>query len=227
VAERTCEIEGCSKPHKSRGMCPMHYARWRKSGDPNLIPERPSKRPCSIDGCDRVAIARSWCVKHYQRWQAHGDPNISTRRTPGPCVVADCTTEGNGGHGLCEKHYRRFQRHGSPLVTSRIVGDHVARFESYLTEGVAPEHAAHMGACWLWIGLLTRDGYGVMASDLPTPSAHRWSYRHHVADIPEGLELDHLCRVRNCVNPWHLDPVPQDVNKKRAAAAKRSADLAA
>jgi hypothetical protein len=158
---------------------------------------------------------------HYQRWKRQGDPMVTERRAPGPCVVTDCPTEGDGGHGLCPKHFRRLYRRGDPLATSRIVGNDAARFESYLEQG--PTVVDQLGPCWLWTGLLTEDGYAVMASDLPTASAHRWSYRHHVGPLLPGLELDHLCRVRHCVNPWHLDPVPQAVNKQRAAQAKRRA----
>jgi hypothetical protein len=42
--------------------------------------------------------------------------------------------------------------------------------------------------------------------------AHRWSYEALVGPIPPGLEIDHLCRVRNCVNPSHLEPVTKAVN---------------
>lgn len=44
---------------------------------------------------------------------------------------------------------------------------------------------------------------------------HRWSYTHLVGEIPEGRQLDHLCRVRNCVNPAHLEPVPAKINTHR------------
>lgn len=176
-------------------------------------------RTCSIPGCGSKMLARGWCSKHYQRWKRMGDPEMSLRREAGPCIVAGCEVEGDGGHGFCAKHYRRAYRHGDATATSRIVGDDEARFESYLSVGTAPGHAAELGECWLWTGLLTRDGYGVMASDLPTSSAHRWSYRHHVAPLIEGLELDHLCRVRRCVNPWHLDQVTHAVNVARAQAA--------
>jgi hypothetical protein len=48
--------------------------------------------------------------------------------------------------------------------------------------------------------------------------AHRWSYEYHVGPIPDGLQLDHLCRVRRCVNPWHLEPVTNRVNSQRGKA---------
>ena len=45
--------------------------------------------------------------------------------------------------------------------------------------------------------------------------AHRWSYEYHVGPIPDGLQLDHLCRVRHCVNPQHLEPVTARENTLR------------
>jgi hypothetical protein len=138
------------------------------------------------------------------------------------CAIAGCDNPGTqgGGFGWCEKHYRRYQRHGSPFITSRIVGDDITRFEVHLREGSAPAHRSSLGPCWLWGGPLTSDGYGVMElQDLPTSSAHRWSYRYHVGDLVQGLELDHLCRVRACVNPWHLDQVTHAENVRRANAA--------
>ena len=186
---------------------------------------------CSVDGCLNAARARGWCTKHYARWRHHGstDALMHERGTPlPPCLIDGCELPGTGqgGFGWCYKHYRRYRRHGDPLATSRVVGDDVARFASYLSEGHAPDDSPDLGRCWLWTGHKNVDGYAVMASDLPTQSAHRWSYRHHVGPLVDGLELDHLCRVRHCVNPYHLDPVPQAINKKRAndhARALRSA----
>jgi hypothetical protein len=117
-------------------------------------------------------------------------------------------------------HYRRYQRHGSPYVTSRIVGNDVARFEMYLREGEAPANAPEIGACWIWAGALSPDGYSMMQLRGTNIGAHRWSYWHHIGDVPSGLELDHLCTVVACVNPWHLEPVTHEENVRRVNARK-------
>jgi hypothetical protein len=72
---------------------------------------------------------------------------------------------------------------------------------------VAPDAA---DACWLWTGHLHK-GYGRFGQVL----AHRWAYEHLRGDIPRGLTIDHLCFTPTCVNPWHLEPVPQTENTRR------------
>ncbi|WP_433730849.1 HNH endonuclease signature motif containing protein [Actinoplanes sp. CA-051413] len=76
------------------------------------------------------------------------------------------------------------------------------------------------GPCWEWTGRTKPSGYGVfrinpMGGDR---LAHRTSYEMLVGPIPDGLELDHLCRVRRCVNPDHLEPVTHQENVRRSAA---------
>lgn len=70
--------------------------------------------------------------------------------------------------------------------------------------------------CWLWMGCKMRNGYGQMGFGGKHYSAHRFSYEEIKGAIPIGMELDHLCRVRNCVNPDHLEPVTRSENLKRA-----------
>lgn len=65
--------------------------------------------------------------------------------------------------------------------------------------------------CWVWQAGLSSQGYGVYKKQ----GAHRVIYKMYKGDIPEGLTLDHLCRVRNCVNPDHLEPVTQAENNRR------------
>lgn len=74
-------------------------------------------------------------------------------------------------------------------------------------------------ACWLWCAALTRDGYGRIRTNRQDLLVHRVVYELLVGPIPDGLELDHLCRNRACCNPAHLEPVTHAENKRRAAAA--------
>lgn len=66
--------------------------------------------------------------------------------------------------------------------------------------------------CWEWTGAQDSNGYGHMRDGARTVKAHRFSYETAVGPIPGGLEIDHLCRNRLCVNPDHLEPVTDREN---------------
>lgn len=70
-------------------------------------------------------------------------------------------------------------------------------------------------SCWLWIGKRMPNGYARFKVGGCGIYAHRFAYELLVGPIPEGLQIDHLCRVRHCVNPRHLEPVTQRENKNR------------
>lgn len=78
------------------------------------------------------------------------------------------------------------------------------------------------GGCWIWYGAMDSQGYGRVTFRVDGrrvwTGAHRAFYEGFVGPIPEGLDLDHLCRVRACVNPAHLEPVTRSVNLKRGEA---------
>jgi len=78
--------------------------------------------------------------------------------------------------------------------------------------------------CWLWTGGLNKAGYGRLETADGSDRAHRVSYARLVGPIPEGLELDHLCRTRACIRPDHLQPVTHHQNVKRQAAVATSPD---
>lgn len=75
--------------------------------------------------------------------------------------------------------------------------------------------------CWLWRGTVDGDGYGRRWDPWARKDrkAHRVAYEEIVGPIPTGLVIDHLCRVRNCVNPAHMEPVTREENIARGLAS--------
>ena len=79
------------------------------------------------------------------------------------------------------------------------------------------------GGCWLWTGALKSSrhdskagGYGNFhPTTYGAANAHKFSYVLLVGPVPDGLVLDHLCRVRRCVNPQHMEPVTNQENLLR------------
>lgn len=76
--------------------------------------------------------------------------------------------------------------------------------------------------CWLWTGAISDTGYGSIGFLIDGKpkcfNAHRYIYEQYKGKIPNGLQLDHLCRVRCCVNPNHLEPVTNRENTIRGLA---------
>jgi hypothetical protein len=72
--------------------------------------------------------------------------------------------------------------------------------------------------CWLWTaGRTASGGYGQFyaSPDARTVRAHRFAYELFVGSVPDGMVLDHLCRVHECVNPAHLELVTRKENCRR------------
>lgn len=90
----------------------------------------------------------------------------------------------------------------------------MSTFEA-LPAHIARHVTVDQSACWLWTGSRSPDGYGWASLANKTHQAHRLVYRLVKGDPPEGMHLDHLCRVRNCVNPDHLEPVSPRENLRR------------
>jgi HNH endonuclease len=86
------------------------------------------------------------------------------------------------------------------------------RMQKFIQRGLTPDD------CWMWTGAQDRHGYGQISRGGRGEghiSAHRAVYEALVGPIPEGFDLDHLCRVPLCVNPTHLEPVTRGENTRR------------
>jgi hypothetical protein len=93
------------------------------------------------------------------------------------------------------------------------VADHYAD----LTEAEQAKIAVDENGCWLWLGYVMPSGYGRVPAWVAhlcggSSYAHRAYYTRFVGPIPEGLEIDHLCRVKGCCNPDHLEAVTRSEN---------------
>jgi hypothetical protein len=77
--------------------------------------------------------------------------------------------------------------------------------------------------CWMWKGGVSSSGYGMFCGgrQFPITCAHRVAYEFACGPIPAGKEIDHLCRVRTCVNPAHLEAVTRSENMRRIPSAPR------
>jgi len=83
-----------------------------------------------------------------------------------------------------------------------------------------PFYKINKNGCWKWQAFKTHEGYGLKKESGRSMHAHRYMYLKHRGKIPNGLHLDHLCRVRDCVNPDHLEIVTVAENNRRSSLAK-------
>jgi hypothetical protein len=80
--------------------------------------------------------------------------------------------------------------------------------------------------CWIWQGARTGSGYGAIQREPGSTSmvgAHVRAYEAEHGPMPEGLVVDHLCRVKMCVNPAHMEAVTMAENTRRGRSAKLTA----
>ena len=84
--------------------------------------------------------------------------------------------------------------------------------------------AVQPDGCWLWTAAEFTNGYGAFRLGKHQVRAHRWSYEHFVAPIPEGAVLMHSCDVKLCVNPRHLRPGSQLENQQDMTTKGRTGE---
>jgi len=112
------------------------------------------------------------------------------------------------GHGLSR---------GTVVYAERMASTFRQRFwERVDKNGPLPANRPELGPCWLWRGSILVDGYGQVGRAGKTLKSHRVAWELLRGPVPADLELDHLCRVRACVNVSHLEPVPRPENNRRS-----------
>ena len=173
---------------------------------------RAGEATCDECRAAQAAHLREWRVLHSATCVRCG--NRRTRNQDaicGHCAKAlgnprrECSVDGCSlpfwAKGFCSTHYATWRRNGKP--GRRTLSD---RFWMKV---------CFTGFCWEWTADRAKSGHGRIRVDGRTQMAHRIAYELLVGPIPEGLELDHLCRNTCCVNPDHLDPVTHLENMRR------------
>lgn len=131
----------------------------------------------------------------------------------------------------CSARRYRYARLGVPDMehASRTMGpeellaEYKEAVSAYISERVDIKDCGFNTPCWVWRHRLNNKGYGYTGvKGFGTQQVHRVSYSAYVGAIPGGLHLDHLCRVRSCCNPAHLEPVTPKENLARARPYRKS-----
>lgn len=131
------------------------------------------------------------------------------------CDAAGCSLPAKSGSApYCPAHTYRLRVHGDLWLDRPVLNKKLSKEDRFWLK--VEKNAA--GGCWEWIGFRTADGYGRVLGR----GAHRYSYELAHGVIPDGLQVDHLCRNRSCVNPDHLEAVSPRTNVLRSPTAVAS-----
>ena len=133
------------------------------------------------------------------------------------------------GRGWCRMHYGRWRSHGDPNMIVRVLhrGTAEQRFWAKVDRsGPVPDRRPDLGECWIWRAWVDRTtGYGLWTyvedDRKVTTTAHAFAYRVTYGAPPVGLHHDHLCHVRTCCRPSHLEAVTQAENNRRSPKLAR------
>jgi hypothetical protein len=106
----------------------------------------------------------------------------------------------------------------------RFISGHNVRRTMPLDESYVSEDRGHETPCWIWQRQKNPKGYGQTSWKGRTQPAYVVLYEREHGSVPTGMQLDHLCRQRACVNPAHMEPVSPAENVRRSRVAKLTLD---
>lgn len=165
------------------------------------------QKKCRVDGCTLAYRSRDYCWKHLAGAKAAGE-EIVDYRSRGPLPDVQCRVDGCESLSvykikkLCGKHYQRLKTYGSFDLPEPPT----------MREVLEGGRAISASGCWEWTGAVATTGYGRFGAG---EYVHRLSHEVYKGPIPEGHQVDHLCRNRVCFNPDHIEAVTQEENLRR------------
>lgn len=213
-------MEGCVRPRHGvfHTWCRAHYERQRLERNKAKVPLGFAKG-CDVEGCTRPHHATGLCRLHYNRKVTTGSLDLKPKAesVKPTCSVPGCSREAKS-RGWCGSHYSNYRQHGVPVV---------AKTRGPRDEPLLDKFARHLTAddelgCWLYDGIINRDGYGKFyVGGKREVKAHRWLYQELTGKtLTRAVQLDHTCEVRHCVRPSHLLEVSQALHNAHTAARK-------
>lgn len=172
---------------------------------------------CSVGDCNKPHFGRGYCRYHYMHFWRYGDPLVTPRRYQSHCDVDGCAAE-HYAKGYCTKHYQRLKKHGDPLM---LVGYEASEpFGDRFWRRVAI--TANPDKCWLWLGRLSAQGYGVVSLQSQNHGSHRVAFYLVYGHWPRPLGR-HTCDNPPCCNPYHIiEGTPQDNVDDKIARGRHS-----
>lgn len=224
-----CTADGCDKPRTGvfHTLCKTHYEKQRLAKQAELAPLGFGKR-CSVADCDRPHHAKGLCRLHYGRQMNTGSTELKPKapkvKTPlGECEVEGCSALKNSpGVQFCSRHYSNYLKRGVPVVPN----ERGPRDEPKLIKFARHLTADDALGCWLYSGIINRDGYGKfnLGQGRGEVKAHRWLYQELTGKtLPRAVQIDHTCEVPNCVRPSHMLEVGQALHNAHTAARRKAA----